>query len=186
MNSERLKLLTKLKAADRKGEVPSVSEQTGQFLHNLVLDRGIKRGLEIGTAHAYSSIWLGDALEQTGGHLTTIEHSPPSFNQAKINLYRAKLEQTVTQHQGRAQAIIPQLEDHFDFIFIDGIKRSTLEFFTLASPYLAEGGIVVVDDVIKFKSKMTDFYDWLETQSDWAYAIHQLDEDDGIMVIEKI
>ena len=44
MNSERLKLLTKLKAADRKGEVPSVSEQTGQFLHNLVLDRGIKRG----------------------------------------------------------------------------------------------------------------------------------------------
>lgn len=186
LSPQKQALLHNIKAADLKGDVPSVSPQTADFLHNLVLERTAKNGLEIGTAHAYSTIWLGDAFEKNGGQLTTIEHSPPSFNQAKVNLYRAKLERTVTQHQGRAQAVVSELDQTFDFIFIDGIKRSTLEFFNLASPLLAEGGVMVVDDVIKFKSKMGDFYQWLEAQTQWNYTIHQLDKDDGIMVIEKI
>jgi len=184
MNDERTTLLKRLKAADLKNDVPSISEPVAKFLHNLVLERSCRAGLEIGTAHAYSTIWLGDAFEQTGGLLTTIEHSPPSFNQAKINLYRAKLEKIVTQHQGRAQTIVQPLEDDFDFIFIDGIKKSTLDFFMLCIPKLKPGGIVVVDDVIKFKHKMTEFYDWLESQTKWKYTIHALDADDGIMVIE--
>ena len=74
----------------------------------------------------------------------------------------------------------------FDFIFIDGIKKSTLEFFQLCHPLLAPGGVIVVDDVIKFKNKMTDFYQYLAAQNQWHHTIHQLDADDGIMVIEKI
>lgn len=189
MKKSLIKLLTKLKTADLKADVPSVSEHAAQWLHNLVLKRGCKNGLEIGTAHAYSTIWLGDAFEQTGGHLHTIEHSPPSFNQAKINLYRAKLEQTVTQHQGRAQHVLKfelSSDLKFDFIFIDGIKRSTLEFFQLCVPFLAPHGVVVIDDVIKFKPKMTDFYQWLEGQNTWQHTIHQLDADDGIMVIKSV
>lgn len=196
MNPEREKLLESIKRSDLKGAVPSVSATTGQFLHDLVLERGCKSGLEIGTAHGYSTIYLGDALEQNGGVLTTIEHSEPSFNQAKINLYRAKLERTVTQHLGRAQQVIefelgaPATSQssnsrNFDFIFIDGIKKSTLEFFELASPLLQKGGLVVVDDVIKFKPKMQTFYDWLESQNQWSYAVHQLEADDGVMVIER-
>lgn len=185
MNPERLKLLQRLKAADLKRDVPSVSIETAQFLHNLVLERGCKTGLEIGTAHAYSTIWIADALEPSSGHLTTIEHSAPSFNQSKVNLYRAKLEHTVTQHQGRAQVIVPTLKGPFDFIFIDGQKAQTLDFFNLSSPLLATKGIIVVDDVIKFKSKMQVFYDWIQAQDQWQYTVHQLDVDDGIMVITR-
>jgi len=185
MNPERLKLLERLKAADLKNDVPSVSQDTAEFLHNLVLEHGCNNALEIGTAHAYSSIWIGDALEQNGGQLTTIEHSDPSFNQAKVNLYRTKLEKTVTQHQGKAQAIVPTLNQTFDFIFIDGQKTHTLDFFSLCAPLLNSNGIIVVDDVIKFKDKMTSFYQWIEAQKSWQYTIEKLDKDDGIMVITK-
>jgi len=184
MNRDRQKLLQQLKVADQKGDVPSVSVETAQFLANLVRMQNYTNGLEIGTAHAYSTIWLADAFEKNGGHLTTIEHSPPSFNQAKVNLYRAKLETAVMQHLGRAQDVIKQALNstpQFDFIFIDGIKKSTLEFFELASPLLLEDGVIVVDDVIKFKSKMHRFYDYLDHQTNWHYQIHKLDEDDGIM-----
>lgn len=196
MNNDRQKLLQQLKTADLKGDVPSVSAANAQFLADLVRNRKCTNGLEIGTAHAYSTIWLADAFEQNGGHLATIEHSPPSFNQAKLNLYRAKLENTVTQYLGRAQNFLAPSPDslesglnvpknRFDFIFIDGIKKSTLEFFELAAPLLLKDGIIVVDDVIKFKPKMQTFYDFIDTQSTWQYQIHQLDTDDGIMVIQS-
>lgn len=190
MNRDRQKLLQQLKAADQKGDVPSVSVETAQFLANLVRTQNCTNGLEIGTAHAYSTIWLGDAFEKNDGHLTTIEHSPPSFNQAKLNLYRAKLETIVTQHLGRAQELLSLSESglqhqKFDFIFIDGIKKSTLEFFELASPLLIENGVIVVDDVIKFKSKMQSFYDYLDHQTNWHYEIYKLDDDDGIMLIQR-
>jgi predicted O-methyltransferase YrrM len=188
MKSERLQLLKKFKKADLKSDVPSVSITNAKFLHALIIDHTFKSGLEIGTAHAYSTIWLADAFEQNQGKLTTIEHSPPSFDQAKINLFRAKLEKTVTQHLGRAQVVIEQKlssNSSYDFIFIDGIKKSTKEFFQLFSPRLEKKGIIVIDDVIKFKDKMQDFYDFLATQSEWAYTVHQLDKDDGIMTLKR-
>ena len=188
MNQERKNLLAQLKTNDLKANVPSVSEENAAFLHNLILERGCQSALEIGTAHGYSTIWLADALEQNDGHLTTIEHSPPSFNQAKVNIYRAKLEQSISQHLGRAQTVIAEIltaDQSYDFIFIDGIKKSTLEFFDLASPKLKKGGIIVIDDVIKFKVKMKNFYDYLEDQSDWKFNVIKLDEDDGILVIER-
>lgn len=189
MNEDRIKLLQQLKKNDIKTDVPSISSKNAAFLHHLVLDHKCLSGLEIGTAHAYSSIWLGDAFEKNGGRLSTIEHSLPSFNQAKINLYRAKLETTVTQYFGRAQQIIEfELSSNsiFDFIFIDGIKKSTLDFFQLTSPLLSPKGIIVIDDVIKFETKMKTFYDWIKSQLDWEFAIEKLDEDDGIMVIKRV
>ena len=43
----------------------------------------------------------------------------------------------------------------------------------------------MIDDVIKFKNKMTNFYDYLQAQS-IGYDIIQLpDDDDGVMVIQN-
>lgn len=47
---------------------------------------------------------------------------------------------------------IPQ--QRFDVIFIDGAFRMTREFFDLSRPLLAENGVVILDDAIKFRWKM--------------------------------
>ena len=51
----------------------NISRVTGEFLYTLILASNSQNVLEIGTSNGYSGIWLGKALEKTGGHLTTIE-----------------------------------------------------------------------------------------------------------------
>ena len=70
----------------------------------------------------------------------------------------------------------------FDFIFIDGAFRMTREFFDLSLPLLSEWGLIILDDAIKYRSKMDGFHEYLESRN-IRYEIVQTDEDDGVMVI---
>ena len=69
-------------------------------------------------------------------------------------------------------------------VFIDGRKSETLEYLKILSPYLQTTTHIIIDDVIKFKSKMIDFYNFLDMNKIF-YTIEQLDEDDGILVIPQ-
>jgi caffeoyl-CoA O-methyltransferase len=51
----------------------NVSETGGRFLHDLILERGYTRALEIGTSTGHSGIWQAWALSKTGGSLVTVE-----------------------------------------------------------------------------------------------------------------
>ena len=185
MNSKRLIFLQNLKQQDLSGDVPSVSPQVGEFLHHLVHLKQAKSILELGTAHAYSTIWLADAVENYQGHLTTIDVSAPSFKIATENIKKSGLEKVVTQHFGAAQEILPEITDTFDLILIDARKKDTKLFFDLCSPKLNPGGLIVVDDVEKFKTKMQSFWDFIENQSFWGYLVLPIDQDDSIMLVSK-
>lgn len=80
---------------------------------------------------------------------------------------------------------VPTIADkRFDAVFLDAEKRSTAKLFALAWPLLKSGGWMVVDDVVKFRAKMDDFYSMLET-SGLEYEIVMTDPDDGVMVFRK-
>jgi hypothetical protein len=69
---EDAKALAVLKSMTGQGVTP----EDGRALYDLVVRKGYKRGLDIGTARGYSSMWLGLAMRQTGGRLITIEIDP--------------------------------------------------------------------------------------------------------------
>lgn len=71
----------------------------------------------------------------------------------------------------------------FDCIFIDGAFRMTREFFDLSRPLLAPGGIIILDDAIKYRWKMEGFHEYLDEQG-IVYELVQTDLDDGVMVVE--
>lgn len=73
-------------------------------------------------------------------------------------------------------------EKRFDCIFIDGAFRMTREFFDLSLPLLTHGGIIILDDAIKYREKMSGFHEYLESR-DIPYSVIQTDPDDGVMVI---
>jgi predicted O-methyltransferase YrrM len=50
---------------------------------------------------------------------------------AEENIKKAQLEETVTLQFGNALDAIPALEKTFDFVFIDGMKRRTVDFLSL-------------------------------------------------------
>ena len=48
----------------------AVGPEVGRLLHALIIGRGAKRILELGTSYGYSTAFLADAARETGGGFT--------------------------------------------------------------------------------------------------------------------
>ncbi len=185
------RFLSDLKARNLASNVPSVSESTARFLFESVRKSGATRILELGTAHGYSTVWLALAATENaaeGGEapsVTTVDFSKPSFEAAVANVREAGFSNAVEHVFADALEYLPMISDRrFGFVFLDAEKRSTARLFDLAWPLLEPGGIMVVDDVVKFRAKMGDFYALLESKG-IPYEIEMTDADDGVMAIRK-
>ena len=99
--------------------VPAVD---GQTLHDIVLEKGYNRALEIGTSTGHSTVWIASALSQTGGKLITVEIDEGRHRQALENFKAAGLSDFIDARLGDAHEIVPALEGPFDFVFSDADK----------------------------------------------------------------
>ncbi|MDD2486809.1 MAG: class I SAM-dependent methyltransferase [Candidatus Gracilibacteria bacterium] len=177
--------LLKLRQYGLENEVPNITDENAEFLTDLIKKNDVRNILEIGTANGYSTICFADILKDVSGHITSIEFSINSHNQAKENIKEVGLEDTCNLLHGQALDIIPTFEDKsFDFVFIDGMKRRSKDFLELSWPKTKDGGMIVIDDVIKFKQKMIGLYEYLEEKG-IGYEVLKIDIDDGIMIIRK-
>jgi predicted O-methyltransferase YrrM len=64
------------------------------------------------------------------------------------------------------------------------MKRRTRDFLELSWDKVEAGGIIIVDDVIKFREKMIGFWEYLENNN-IEYNVIPIDIDDGIVMIVK-
>lgn len=183
---DREKFLYELKLHGEKNNIPNISKKNAKYLQNLIEKNAYKNILEIGSANGYSTIHFADAIEQEGGKITSIEFSQVAFEEAQQNFETAEVSRLIEYYFGDAREIIPLLDADitYDFIFIDGLKKASLEFYLLTKDRLAPGGTIIIDDVIKFRYKMEDLYNYLDANN-IPYTVEQIDEDDGIMIIKK-
>ena len=166
---------------DAKGyEFWSVPRKDGEFLHLLVKAVRAKNILEIGTSHGFSAIWMGLALEETGGRLATIEVDEERFDLARKHIGEAGLSQRVNCIQGDAHAEVNKLEGPFDFIFLDADKEGQLDYFNKLYPQkLPPGGILISHNAIRQASSMRDYLDTVRKHPDFDTVILSLTMDDG-------
>ena len=151
------KLLAEIKAAD--SDQLAVSEEDGRFLRVMIVSSGAKHVLEIGGAYGYSAIWMGLALRQTGGHLTSIEYDAARARLAAGHVRAAGLADIVTVVPGDAFAEIPKLQGTFDFVFLDAWKRDYKRFLDLMLPRLTPRGLFLAHNVVNKQAEMRDFLD---------------------------
>ena len=137
-------LLTRLRTFAKERQIPIVRPGTERVLADLVRCKNPKRILEIGTAIGYSGIVM---LKNSVGTLTTLEMSAPNVALARKNFAEAELTERVSIDFCDARIRVPQLIDSFDFIFMDGPKASYVDFLPYLADRLAEGGILMADDV---------------------------------------
>ena len=155
------RLLAEIRAAD-KGQL-AVSEDDGRFLRLMVGATNAKRVLEIGAASGYSAIWMGLALRETGGKLTTIEYDPVRGKEAAANIQRAGLADIVKLVPGDAFKEIPNVEGSFDLVFLDAWKPDYRKFFDLVFPRVVPGGVFLAHNVVNKKNEMADFLSAIHT-----------------------
>jgi predicted O-methyltransferase YrrM len=142
-----------VRASESAGLPPiQVSPLQGKLLHLLVLLRGARSILEIGTLGGYSTIWMAKAL-RPGGRLISLELDVKHAEVARANLLRAGLERLVDVRVGRALDLLPRLAEEaagpFDLVFIDADKPSNPDYFQWALKLTRPGSLIIVDNVVR-------------------------------------
>lgn len=144
--------------ADRLARWRNVEPETAEMLGVLVRAKNAKRVLEIGTSNGYSTIWLADAAEATGGRVVTLDVEPARTALARENLATAGLDACVelrTEDAGRALRAFP--DDAFDVVFLDAERPAYVGYWPDLVRILAPAGLLVVDNVISHAAEVEDF-----------------------------
>lgn len=174
----------------------NISSEVGNFLNMLIKSGNYKNILELGTSNGYSAIWLALALQETGGHLVTIEYSQERQDLARKNLEECNLLDKVTLIQGKIIEILERLDlklfyvhdetdnPYIDFAFIDASKLEYVEYFNLIHPMLKKNGMIVADNIISHENKVWNYIDLMTAHED--YQTVKLNLGAGLLVSLKI
>ena len=161
----------------------SVPTKDGEFLRLLTRVARAKKVLEIGTSQGYSALWISLGLEETGGHLTTVEIVPERSREARGNLAKAGLAHRVTFLEGDAHEVVTTLEGPFDFVFLDADKDGQVDYFNKLFPKkIAPGALLVCHNAIRYGDSMKDYFELVRKHPEFETVVLSLTMEDGFAV----
>ena len=128
--------------------VPIIRKETQSFLKVLLLMKKPLRILEVGTAVGFSAILMSEYMPEDG-HITTIENYEKRIPIARGNFRRAGKEDRITLIQGDALEVMKELEEPYDFIFMDAAKGQYIHYLPEALRLLTKGGVLMSDNVLQ-------------------------------------
>jgi predicted O-methyltransferase YrrM len=126
----------------------AVGPEVGRLLHALIIGRGAKRILELGTSYGYSTAFLADAARQTGGRVYTMDLVANKQEYARTQLEEAGLASPVEWMLGDATQMLKSLEGPFDFVLVDLWKNLYVPCLELFYPKLAQNAVIVADNML--------------------------------------
>jgi predicted O-methyltransferase YrrM len=126
----------------------AVGPEVGWLMHALVIGRGAKRILELGTSYGYSTAFLADAARQTGGRVYTMDVAAHKQQYARTQLEEAGLLPQVEWLLGDATQLLKTLEGPFDFVLLDLWKYLYVPCLDLFYGKLAQHAVIVADNML--------------------------------------
>ncbi len=183
-------LLLELEEEAYREEIPIVGPVVGQLLSLLVRVSRAKKVLEIGTATAYSSIWIARACRENSGHLVTAEFSPELAARARTNLHKAGLSDFADVREGDALEMMKNTDMQFDMIFMDIDKEFYFPALPLCRKCLKNGGLLIADntgfrDAENFNRAIAADPDWQSVNLFTFLPFHS-PENDGICMALRL
>jgi len=143
--------------ADRLARFRNVETDTAELLAVLILSTKAKSILELGTSNGYSTIWLADAAERGGGHLTSVDFDAERTAMAAASLERAGLNPEL--RTADAGDVLRDASDGaWDLIFLDAERPAYAGYWPdLLRALRADGGLLAVDNVLSHADEVADF-----------------------------
>ncbi|MBB5324847.1 putative O-methyltransferase YrrM [Anoxybacillus tepidamans] len=155
---------------------------------------------EIGTAIGYSAIRM--AMKLPDARIVTVERDQERYERALFYMERTKTCDQIDVLFGDALELYNEVEKHapFDVMFIDAAKGQYERFFRMYEPLLADGGVVITDNVLfkglvaadapienkrmrQLAKKIREYNEWLMRRLDYDTVI--LPIGDGIAISKK-
>ena len=165
MNAERRAIADDVLAAarahdaaqsDRLARFRNVEPETAELLGVLVRATRARRVLELGTSNGYSTIWLADAAEATGGALTSVEIDPARTALARANLARAGLTAELVSGDA-AETLRTSGDGAWDVVFLDAERPAYAGYWPeLLRVLRPDGGLLAIDNVLSHAAEVAE------------------------------
>ncbi|MBQ4124008.1 O-methyltransferase [bacterium] len=179
MDSKTIDVLSNLEVTAEK--FWNVSRQSANFISMLIKIMNAKNVLELGTSNGYSSLWIADALKETGGHLTTIDFWEKRQCIARENFEICGLSDIATFKIGSAYDVVKnEINENFDLVFIDANKGEYVKYFEVVHPLVKKGGVILADNITSHYEKVIPFIDAITNNG--CYQVQILDLPDGLLM----
>jgi predicted O-methyltransferase YrrM len=141
---------------DRVRRFRNVEPESALLLAILLRVTNAQRLLEIGTSNGYSTIWLADAAEATGGRLVSVEVDPERTALARANLERAGLTADL-RTEDAASTLRDSGDGAWDFVFLDAERPAYVSYWPELVRTLAPLGVLAVDNVLSHEHQLVEF-----------------------------
>ena len=158
-----------LQARESSWRDMNVPRRDGQFLHDLIVEKGYTRALEIGTSTGHSSIWIAWALSKTGGKLITLEIDESRHREALENFEKAGLSDFIEARLVDAHQHVKTIEGPFDFVFSDADKGWYRQYFIDLAPKMAPGGCYTSHNI--HMRGMREYVDYQKSRPEFETTI---------------
>jgi predicted O-methyltransferase YrrM len=142
---------------------------SAELLALVVRISAARRVVEIGTANGYSTIWLADAVGDTGGRIVSVDAA--ARDEARSNLARADAAQPgllerVEFRQEDGGAYLAHLADgSVDLLFLDAERVEYPSWWPHPVRVLRPGAVLVIDNVLSHADEVAPFLKLLESAS---------------------
>ena len=158
--------------SDRLERFRNVEPPTAELLGVLIRGTGARRILELGTSNGYSTIWLADAAQDTGGAVVSVDLDAVRTELARENLRRAGLEDQVELRTEDAAATLERSGNgEWEFVFLDSERPAYRGYVPDLVRMLAPGGLLAVDNVQSHADELVEFTELIEAEPELTQTV---------------
>ena len=151
----------------------------------LVRAKQARKVLEVGTSNGYSTLWLADAVRDTGGSLCTLEIDKARKKAARQNLREAKLEDYVRMEVCDAGEFLRDYPKYFDVVFLDADRSQYTAYWPHLQRILTKpGSLLVVDNVLSHADEVQAFIALVEADKNFSSMV--LDIGAGLLLASSV
>jgi predicted O-methyltransferase YrrM len=159
---------------DRLLKRRNLEPATAELLSLVARMAGARQVVEIGTANGFSTLWLADAVGDTGGQVVSIDTA--GQEEARANLGRADaiqagLARRVEWRQEDGGAFLGRLADgSIDLLFLDAERGEYLKWWPHPTRVVRPGGVLAIDNVLSHADEVAPFLTLLTRDTSFVGA----------------
>jgi predicted O-methyltransferase YrrM len=153
---------------DRLRKRRNLEPDSADLLGLIVRIASARHVVEIGTSNGYSTIWLADAVADTGGRVVSVDSAPA--DEARANLAMADSAQPglaarVELRQEDGGAYLAALaDDSVDLLFMDAERIEYMSWWPHPARVVRPGGVIAVDNVLSHPGEVALLLEMLAEQ----------------------
>lgn len=167
---------------DRIKRYRNIEPESALFLAMQIRIQQSKKILEIGTSTGYSTLWLADAAQVTGGQVTTVEIDEKRTQQAKEYAKELQVDDVIDFWVGDAQHYLEKNQEKYDFILLDAERDAYLNYWKYLQNMIEnQSGVLIVDNVISHSAEVKSFI--TEVKQDQRFITTTLPIGAGLFIV---